>query len=192
MSVVKIYTTDNILGRAIQSYIKSILDNVFTLGSSTFVLTEPSSSTDVIFINLISSQISPLTIIKHINTMSMGGDNMNIAIIVDSNDVIIYKNILLNKNVVILDLNAPLSAYNDALNKRFSISDDLNKNNRLTRKERTVFSFLLIGCSILDISKRLRCDSKTIYTHRANIIKKMNLKNTMKLNESIARLNDAG
>lgn len=188
MGVIKIYTSDNILGRVIQSYIHSISDGVFTSDIQTFIETVPASSSDIIFINLISSQFPPLKTIQHINTKLLGGDNMIIVIIVDSRDISMCENILLNPNVIILDLSAPLSYYSDIIKNNSSISVNIKQSRKLTSKQRTVICFLLDGFSIQEISKKLRCNSKTIYTHRKNIIKKINFKNTMELNKSISRL----
>lgn len=188
MGVIKIYTSDNILGRVIQSYIHSISDSVFTSDSQTFIETVPALSSDIIFINLITSQLSPLKTIQHINTKFPGGDDMIIVIIVDSRDIIICKNIVLNKSVVILDLSAPLSYYSDIIENNSSIPGNIKQSRKLTSKQRTILCFLLDGCSVQEISKKLQCNSKTIYTHRKNIIKKINFKNTVELNKSIARL----
>lgn len=188
MGVIKIYTSDNFLGRVIQSYIHSISDSVFTSDSQTFIETVPALSSDIIFVNLISSQLSPLKTIQYINTKVPRGDNMIIVIIVDSRDISMCENIVLNQRVVILDLSAPLSYYSDIIKNNSSISENIKQNSKLTSKQRTVLCFLLDGCSIQEISKKLQCNSKTIYTHRNNIIKKINFKNTAELNKSIARL----
>lgn len=188
MISVKIYTADNILGRAIQSYFYSIFDHVFTSDSINLSETEPEFSTDMIFINLISSQLSPLKTIKQINTKTLGDDDMTFIIIVDSRDIIICRNILINKKNVVLDLNTPLSYYADIIKKHTSLYEGIKQNNKLTRKERAILLLLLEGLSVANISIRLQCNSKTIYTHRTNIIKKLKFTNAMELNKSIARL----
>ncbi len=188
MGVIKIYTSDNILGRVIQSYIHSISDSVFTSDIQTFIETEPALSSDIIFVNLISSQLSPLKTIQFINTKLPGDDNMIIVIIVDSCDISMCENMILNQSVVILDLSAPLSYYSDIIKNNSSISENIKQNSKLTSKQRTVLCCLLDGFSIQEISKKLQCNSKTIYTHRKNILKKINFKNTAELNKSIARL----
>lgn len=189
MSAVKIYTSDNILGRAIQSYFCSIVDDVSTLDSQKFIETEPGFSTDIKLVNLISSHPSPRDIINHINTKFFVDNNQIFIIVVDSRDMTICKNITINKGVVILDLNTPLSFYDNIIKTHSSTSKSTKQKNKLTLKERTILSLLLNGNSIANISIRLQCTLKTIYTHRTNIIKKINFKNTMELNKSIARLN---
>ncbi|HBZ0925303.1 TPA: helix-turn-helix transcriptional regulator [Klebsiella pneumoniae] len=192
VSVVKIYSPDNIIGRAIQSYIHSISESVYTSDNLTLLETVPALSVDIIFINLISSKLSPLKTIKHINTTFPRWGNIVIVIIVDGRDLIIYQNMVLHKSVVIIDLNSPLSYFFDIIKKHTLTCQNKEENRKLTSKERTVLCLLVDGLSIQEVSKKLQCDSKTIYTHRKNIIKKINFKNTMELNKSIARLRNSG
>jgi len=55
----------------------------------------------------------------------------------------------------------------------------------LTNKEKQIVSFLMEGCSSKEIADRLDISQRTVETHRANVLKKFNLKNTTELIKKI-------
>ncbi|HDX8903698.1 TPA: hypothetical protein RQN97_001669 [Klebsiella michiganensis] len=190
MSIVNIYTTDNILGRSIQYYFCSIVDNILTSDSEDLIELGPEPDSEIILINLISSPLSPLKIINFINTKYSKEPDPTIVVFVDSRDILICRNIITNKKTIVMGFNSSLSRYEEILNGMHPpLFEDIKKDNKLTGKELDILGLLLDGHRINEISTSLQSSSKTIYNHRKNTIKKLNFKNTMELTQSIVRLN---
>ena len=52
---------------------------------------------------------------------------------------------------------------------------------KLTDREFEVFRFIAVGMSVTEIAGRLNLSAKTISTHKANLMQKMNLQNQSEL-----------
>ena len=61
------------------------------------------------------------------------------------------------------------------------MDDDDNKLSRLTEREIEIIKLIKNGCTNKEIAEKLFLSPRTVETHRARILKKLDLKNSLSL-----------
>lgn len=188
MSNLLFYTDDNIIGQSIQQYIIDNEKKITTLNYRPIVKGEDIFLADLVIINIIHKDISAGSTVALLNNIQKFLIHYTQLVLVIKSEISnLFRELLDFDDVVVLTEKSDLSDFSAIINGVSNYYDyqRLCSRRKLTSRELQVLR-LIISCNDNKrIAMFLNITNKTVYSHISNIIKKLDMNNSLDMNKRI-------